>query len=998
MKKINKILFIVLLLFIFIFKVDATEKVLLENNESFGEIINNHNVSDKLLLKNNNSLEELDLKTKVRRVVHEFNTSSNETFMVLNKNIIYFYYTDSENTKVIKYDISTGSESEVIVLDTKSHFNDVKKLTNLKVDSNGIMYFNYSNNGFVSFSSTGEFIDSYDTGLNNYLMISGISYDNDKLYICLPLNSSIENTDAFIYIENGKFSDKQLYGSYDFRGVIYTSDGAYAINNMNYIYRVNDKKLEFITNTSFIRSADASVKLNNDYMYIEGNDIYYRFNIGSESLDKVYKLNYDFSGINYLSFVVIDDEINVLVYDNNHNYYLLKLDSQDIKHIVVDSHKTMNYTVEEIKAKYKNSLPTFNYKNSIYEKNPSYKSGKYVTGKLKSGVVRDTLNQLNFYRWLYGINEVSINEEFMARSMAGAIIQKKLGKITHTPSKPKDMSESFYKLAYAGVNAGNDYSGNVSFGTKVYNIALNYILDVSNVQTNVGHRLSMLDIKSNKTSFGYLDTYSAMSMYTTNEDLGNNEIFYSWPNAGYFPVNNIDTNMFWSVLLNDGYTFTNNFKVTLYDSDNKEYKVTGYGLNKSDMFFQLPSSLVKKIVNNKKFIIGEEVKVKVSGIIDKEYNEYELNYPVHFINAKTGQYEKITLVTPKIEVKKNSDYSVDVTITNYNEKQKYTLEKSTDNKKWTKVGVFESDKINVKGFTFGKKTYLRVKMTIYDYKKYSSVSNITIKPNKVNLKINSASTNNIKLSWDRVTTSGYEVYRSLDNKKWSKITTITKNNTLSFNNKKLKENKTYYYKVRAYKTVSGKKVYGPFSSVVNTKTAPLKPSVTLSIKEYNELSLKINSSKGASKYIIEKSIDNTNYELLSEINGSQVLSETNTELGKTYYYRVKACNSTNRCSGWVYVNKTQTTKTPSFTLKTTSKHISVNVNEVLMSNGYQVYMSTSKKGKYKLLKEFNSEEELVLNISTKKGSKYYFKVRSFSKTGDKMVYSSFSKIKSIKSK
>ena len=36
-------------------------------------------------------------------------------------------------------------------------------------------------------------------------------------------------------------------------------------------------------------------------------------------------------------------------------------------------------------------------------------------------------------------------------------------------------------------------------------------------------------------------------------------------------------------------------------------------------------------------------------------------------------------------------------------------------------------------------------------------------------------------------------------------------------NKKLKKGKTYYYKVRAYKVVSGKKVYGKFSTIKKIK-------------------------------------------------------------------------------------------------------------------------------------------------------------------------------------
>ena len=66
--------------------------------------------------------------------------------------------------------------------------------------------------------------------------------------------------------------------------------------------------------------------------------------------------------------------------------------------------------------------------------------------------------------------------------------------------------------------------------------------------------------------------------------------------------------------------------------------------------------------------------------------------------------------------------------------------------------------------------------------------------------------------------TGYEIYRSTKKKgKYKKIATIKKVSKASYTNKKLKKGKTYYYKVRAYKTQSGKKVYGTFSTIKKVK-------------------------------------------------------------------------------------------------------------------------------------------------------------------------------------
>lgn len=72
----------------------------------------------------------------------------------------------------------------------------------------------------------------------------------------------------------------------------------------------------------------------------------------------------------------------------------------------------------------------------------------------------------------------------------------------------------------------------------------------------------------------------------------------------------------------------------------------------------------------------------------------------------------------------------------------------------------------------------------------------------------------VMLKWKKDTSvSGYEIYRSTrKNSGYKKVKTITSKNTTSYKNNKLTKGKTYYYKVRAFKTVKGKKIYGNYSS------------------------------------------------------------------------------------------------------------------------------------------------------------------------------------------
>lgn len=75
------------------------------------------------------------------------------------------------------------------------------------------------------------------------------------------------------------------------------------------------------------------------------------------------------------------------------------------------------------------------------------------------------------------------------------------------------------------------------------------------------------------------------------------------------------------------------------------------------------------------------------------------------------------------------------------------------------------------------------------------------------------------LKWKKVKNAdGYVVYRATKKKgQYAAVKTINKGKTVTFTNKNLKKGKTYYYKIKAYKKVNGKKALGQFSAVKSVK-------------------------------------------------------------------------------------------------------------------------------------------------------------------------------------
>ena len=99
------------------------------------------------------------------------------------------------------------------------------------------------------------------------------------------------------------------------------------------------------------------------------------------------------------------------------------------------------------------------------------------------------------------------------------------------------------------------------------------------------------------------------------------------------------------------------------------------------------------------------------------------------------------------------------------------------------------------------------------YKAATKKITITVAPKKQRIALNNKKAAQLTVKWNKnKKVSGYEfVYAN--NKSFKKAKTVRKANATSYTVKKLKSGKTYYVKARAYKTVSGKRIYGAFSAV-----------------------------------------------------------------------------------------------------------------------------------------------------------------------------------------
>lgn len=151
----------------------------------------------------------------------------------------------------------------------------------------------------------------------------------------------------------------------------------------------------------------------------------------------------------------------------------------------------------------------------------------------------------------------------------------------------------------------------------------------------------------------------------------------------------------------------------------------------------------------------------------------------------------------------------------------------------------------------------------------------------------------IKLTWKALSgVNGYTIYRKAPGEsKYSKYKTLKGAKTISFTDTQTTANKNYSYKIRAYKTVSGKTIYGDYSAAKTYRR--MKTPVISSLKNSTTKAMTIKWAKvsGAKGYRIR-------YSTSSGMSASKVITSKdaatltkkikNLTKGKTYYVQVQS--------------------------------------------------------------------------------------------------------------
>ncbi|MCD7859042.1 MAG: hypothetical protein LUH51_02570 [Firmicutes bacterium] len=202
------------------------------------------------------------------------------------------------------------------------------------------------------------------------------------------------------------------------------------------------------------------------------------------------------------------------------------------------------------------------------------------------------------------------------------------------------------------------------------------------------------------------------------------------------------------------------------------------------------------------------------------------------------------------------------------------------------------------GLTLGQTYYYKVRAYTKDSSGswvYSDFSRVKYTPACATFtSVYANATDRVRLLWNAVDgAEGYQIWRadSADGE-YKIVKTITSGDTTAYSNNGLEIGQTYYYKIRAYATVNGQKVFGAYSDVSAVTTLYIG-STTMTAASYSTGIAKLawNAVDGAEGYQIWRadSEDGT-YSIVKTITSGSTTSYSNNGLtsGKTYYYKIRA--------------------------------------------------------------------------------------------------------------
>ena len=221
--------------------------------------------------------------------------------------------------------------------------------------------------------------------------------------------------------------------------------------------------------------------------------------------------------------------------------------------------------------------------------------------------------------------------------------------------------------------------------------------------------------------------------------------------------------------------------------------------------------------------------------------------------------------------------------------------------KWTAIATTKNNTtltFTVKGLAKGTTYSFRIKSfrktgSTTDFSEYTAIKAATLLDSVSDLKVTSVTGSWITLEWaknDKATGYAIEQYKG---GKWTVIATTKNNTTLKFTVKGLKNDTTYSFRIRAYKTAGASNVYSDYVRIAGKTRIPNVAKFTGSAVSASAVKLDWSKNDKATGYVIEQ-YKGGKWTVLATTKNNTTLTFTVKGLAKgtAYSFRIKSFRKT----------------------------------------------------------------------------------------------------------
>ena len=221
--------------------------------------------------------------------------------------------------------------------------------------------------------------------------------------------------------------------------------------------------------------------------------------------------------------------------------------------------------------------------------------------------------------------------------------------------------------------------------------------------------------------------------------------------------------------------------------------------------------------------------------------------------------------------------------------------------KWTVLATTKNNTtltFTVKGLAEGTAYSFRIKSfrktgSTTDFSEYTAIKAATLLDGVSDLKVTSVTGSWITLEWaknDKATGYSIEQYKG---GKWTVIATTKNNTTLKFTVKGLKNDTTYSFRIRAYKTAGASNVYSDYVRIAGKTRIPNVAKFTGSAVSASAVKLDWSENDKATGYVIEQ-YKGGKWTAIATTKNNTTLTFTVKGLAKgtTYSFRIKSFRKT----------------------------------------------------------------------------------------------------------